>query len=303
MSLALIPTAAIVFTLFRDRLGESFLIGLLGVMGMIGIGYLFANVIGFIQIAQSSDADDLSRAFLDTMGQGVLVTDQKGRVVYANRAYAEMTGAETAADIKTVENLLSDSAAASETVMRLAAGLRDGQPGDGEFRLPHPLGPATGEGARWYRLRARTFRAPGHRTLLSAWQIADISAERAEQERFFLDLQKAIDHLDHAPAGFFAADPEGRITYVNATLADWLGVDLANFTPGTIRLSEIVAGDGMALVRSVKTEPGTTRDAIDVRVEVGDPLDPLVEVDQAVLRQGGVRLARTRLGDASRDQP
>src|SRR5690606_13930740 len=92
--------------------------------------------------------------------------------------------------------------------------------------------------------------------------LADISAERAEQERFFLDLQKAIDHLDQAPAGFFAADPEGRVNYLNATLADWLGVDLASFQPGAMQLPDIVAGDGMALVRAVRAEPGTVRDVV-----------------------------------------
>src|SRR5690606_3386617 len=91
---------------------------------------------------------------------------------------------------------------------------------------------------------------------------ADISEERAEQERFFLDLQKAIDHLDHAPAGFFSADQDGRVTYVNATLAEWLGIDLASFTPGSVRLPDIVAGDGMALIQSVKADPGTTRNAV-----------------------------------------
>src|SRR5690606_25950172 len=84
----------------------------------------------------------------------------------------------------------------------------------------------------------------------------------AEQERFFLDLQKAIDHLDHAPAGFFAADADGRITYLNATLAEWLGVDLANFVPGALSLSDIVAGDGMALIQAVKAEPGTVRNSV-----------------------------------------
>src|SRR5690606_32517151 len=158
--------------------------------------------------------------------------------------------------------LLSDSVEASETVMRLSAGLRDGRPGDGEFRLTQPLGAKFDEGARWYRVRARTFRAPGHRALLSAWQIADISAERAEQERFFLDLQQAIDHLDHAPAGFFAADAAGRVTYVNATLAEWLGIDLAGFRPGDVTRPQITAGDGMALLNSVKADPGTTRNAV-----------------------------------------
>jgi two-component system cell cycle sensor histidine kinase/response regulator CckA len=254
--------SAILVGLFHQRIGEPFLLGLLGILGMIGIGYLFANAIGFIHIAAPSTTDVFSRAFLDTMGQGVLVADQKGRVVYANNAYAEMTGAQSAADIRTVENLLSDSPEAASTVLKLAAALRDGKGGEGEFRLSRPIHPDRDGGARWYRLRARTFRVPAQRQLLSAWQIADISAERAEQERFFLDLQKAIDHLDHAPAGFFAADASGRVTYINATLAEWLGVELASFTPGAIALPQIVAGDGMALINSVKADPGTNRDTV-----------------------------------------
>ncbi len=257
-----LAVAAVVFTVFQDRLDERFLLGLLGLLAMIGIGYLFAAAIGFIHIAPRAGGDDLSRAFLDTMGQGVLVTDQKGRVVYANKAYADMTGAASAAEVKTIESLLSDSPEASSTVMRLAAGLRDGRSGDGEFRLTQPIRSGGEGGSRWYRLRARAFRAPGQRSLLLAWQLADVSAERAEQERFFLDLQQAIDHLDHAPAGFFAAEPSGRVTYVNATLAEWLGIDLASFRPGIISLSQIIAGDGMALVNSVKADPGSTRNAV-----------------------------------------
>ena len=254
--------AAVVFAVFREELGDQFLLGLLGVLAMIGTGYLFATAIGFVQVSPRSAGDELSKAFVDSMGQGLLVTDAKGGVVYANAAYARMTGATSAADIRTVEALLSDNPEASSTIFRLATGLRDGQPGDGEFRLSHSVRPGDEPGARWYRVRARAFKVPGYRQPLHAWQISDISLERAEQERFFLDLQKAIDHLDHAPAGFFASDPEGRITYINATLAEWLGIDLANFTPGVVRLSEIVAGDGMALVHSVRTEPGTTRDAV-----------------------------------------
>jgi two-component system cell cycle sensor histidine kinase/response regulator CckA len=254
--------AAFVFAIFRDRFGEPFLLGMLGVLAMIGVGYLFATAIGFVQIAPRSSADELSKAFVDSMSQGLVVSDPKGRVVYANHAYAEMTGASSAAEVKTVENLLSDVPEASPTVFRLTQGLRDGQPGDGEFRLNQALKPGSDPGARWYRVRARHFTMPGQRQPLQAWQIADISKERAEQERFFLDLQKAIDHLDHAPAGFFAADQEGRVTYINATLAEWLGIDLASFTPGDTSLPEIVAGDGMALIRSVKADPGTTRNAV-----------------------------------------
>jgi two-component system cell cycle sensor histidine kinase/response regulator CckA len=254
--------SAIIFGLFRERLGDTFLLGMLGVLAMIGVGYLFATAIGFVQIAPRSVTDELSKAYVDSVPQGLLVTDAKGRIVYANRAYADMTGAAAPTAVKSVEGLLSDMPEASGIVTRLVAGLRDGQPGDGEFRLSQAIKPGAEPGARWYKVAARTFSVPNQRQPLMAWQIADISRERAEQERFFLDLQKAIDHLDHAPAGFFAADQEGRITYINATLAEWLGIDLASFVPGATRLTDIVAGGGMALVRSVKADPGTTRNAV-----------------------------------------
>jgi two-component system cell cycle sensor histidine kinase/response regulator CckA len=267
--------AAIVFGLFRESLGDPFLLGMLGVLAMVGVGYLFATAIGFVQIAPRSSNDELSKAFVDSMSQGLLVTDTKGRVIYANRAYADMTGATTAADLKTMEGLLSDVQEASATIYRLASGLRDGQAGDGEFRLAQAIRPGSEPGARWYRARARSFKVPDQRLPLFAWQLADISKERAEQERFFLDLQQAIDHLDHAPAGFFSADQDGRVTYINATLAEWLGIDLASFTPGATSLREIVAGDGMALVRSVKADPGTTRNAVidlDLATAAGEVL-------------------------------
>jgi two-component system cell cycle sensor histidine kinase/response regulator CckA len=254
--------AAILFVLFRNRFGDPFLLGMLGIMAMIGIGYLFATAIGFVQIAPRSTADELSKAFLGSMDAGVVVTDTKGRIVYANRAYAELTGGASPADIRTVENLLSDNPEAAPVVNRLAAGLADGRSDDGEFRLTQAIRPGSEPGARWYRVEARTFKAPGRRQPLLAWQLADISRERTEQERFFLDLQKAIDHLDHAPAGFFSADPDGRVTYINATLAEWLGVDLASFTRGSMSLAEMVAGDGMALIRAVKADPGTMRNAV-----------------------------------------
>ena len=260
--IVVLTVAAIIFGIFRERFGDPFLLGMLGVLAMIGVGFLFATAVGFIQIAPRSTGDELSKAFVDSMSQGLLVADGKGRVIYANRAYADMTGATSAADLKTVEGLLSDVPEASSVVYRLASGLRDGKPGDGEFRLAQAIRPGAEPGARWYRARARTFNAPGQRQPLFAWQLADISSERAEQERFFLDLQKAIDHLDHAPAGFFAADQDGRVTYINATLAEWLGLDLASFTPGAVKLPDIVAGDGMALIRSVKADPGTTRNAV-----------------------------------------
>ncbi len=308
--IVVLAISAVIFSLFRNRVGDPMLLGLLGILAMIGVGYLFATAIGFIQVVPRSTTDDLAKSFVDSMGQGVLVADPKGRVIYANRAYAEMTGASTASDVKTIENLLSDVPEASPVVLKLASGLKDGKAGEGEFRLAQAIRPGSDPGARWYSLRARTFQAPSQKQPLSAWQVADISRERAEQERFFLDLQKAIDHLDQAPAGFFAADPDGRVTYINATLAGWLGIDLASFSPGSTTLRQIIAGDGIALVNSVKADAGTTRNAVidlDLHTTKGEALPVRFMHRVSATREGysgpsrTIVLNRTKGEDSSAD--
>jgi two-component system, cell cycle sensor histidine kinase and response regulator CckA len=283
-----LTASAILIALFRERLGEAFLLGLLGILAMIGVGFLFAAAIGFVTVTPRAGGDDLSKSFVDTLGQGLLVTDAKGRVLYANKSYADLTGATSASDLRTAEALLSDNQEAASTVHRIVTALRDGRAAEGEFRLTHSLRPGEPAGSRWYRAEARSFPVPGRHQPLIAWQLADISDERAEQERFFLDLQRAIDHLDHAPAGFFAAEADGRITYINATLAEWLGVDLASFTPGSLTLAEIVAGDGMALVRSVRADPGATRNAV-------------IDLDLATMKGQGVPVRFMHRVTASRD--
>ena len=75
----------------------------------------------------------------------------------------------------------------------------------------------------------------------------------------FQELQHAIDYLDHAPAGFFSAEPDGRIVYLNATLAEWLGIDLAQFEAGSLTLRDLVRGESVALLAGVLAERGHDR--------------------------------------------
>ena len=83
-----------------------------------------------------------------------------------------------------------------------------------------------------------------------------MTRERERHESFFQDLQHAIDYLDHAPAGFFSADPDGSIIYMNATLAGWLGYDLAQFSSKRLTLADIIVGDGASLLSVVSGRPG-----------------------------------------------
>ena len=122
--------------------------------------------------------------------------------------------------------------------------------------------------ARWFRIKVRALNdteTGGGKDAFSVWQVSDITRDRERQENIFQELQLAINYLDHAPAGFFSAEPDGKVIYMNATLADWLGYDLAQFEPRHLNLNELVSGDGNALLDVVNTTPGVRRtDMIDL---------------------------------------
>ena len=260
-----LTVAALVYFLFRDKLGDGFAIVLMGILSMIGVFYLFGAATGLIQFSQRHGGQDLAHTFMDTLPEGTVISDSRGQIVYANNSYAGMTGVATADGVRSLDNILTNEPAASDAIYRLTNAVRDGLSGQEEVRISGGLSRDSHGSAApvWYRIKARPVDGgQDFKGQLVAWQIADISDERAEQERFFQELQEAINHLDHAPAGFFSADPAGRIIYLNATLAEWLGVDLTQFTPGSLTLNDIVAGSGMALIKAVKAEPGTSRNTV-----------------------------------------
>ncbi|WP_062227839.1 cell cycle histidine kinase CckA [Aureimonas frigidaquae] len=233
--------------------GGIAVLGIFAVLAGIGIVACFALALGFLQLSNRVSDGELGRDFLDDFPVGTLMTDAKGRIVYANRAYAAVTGMRGLRDAQTLEQLLSREAEAAEAVYRLANAARDGNPLQEEFRLSRTL--SDGEGAGWYRVGVRPLERGGR--ALNVWQVADITEERAEQESFFQELQNAIDYLDHAPVGFFASSASGSIVYLNATLAGWLGFDLASFDPGSMSAADLVGEEGRAfLAATAEGEPG-----------------------------------------------
>ncbi|MBO6893315.1 MAG: response regulator [Roseibium sp.] len=258
----LLVGAAAAFAVMDRAVAQPFILALLGILAVIGVFCLFAGAIGFLRLsARPGEANPLASAFVDTLADGALITDIEGRLVYANKAYGDLTGAENAADIRVVERVFSSDPEAADAIFRLSQAMRDGRKAQEEIRMPFPLGRAEGS-ARWYRVSVRPLQVPKERgggKPMAVWQLADITRDRAEQENSFQELQRVINFLDHAPAGFFSCDAEGRIVYLNATLADWLGYDLAQFDAGDLDLSAIVRGDGTELIRSVKGQAGEVK--------------------------------------------
>ncbi|MGE3246643.1 MAG: PAS domain-containing protein, partial [Beijerinckiaceae bacterium] len=252
--LTIVMLGAITTLAFVPRqLGNQLTLALLAVLAAAGVLGLCAYAIGYLQLSTRTARNDITKLIADSGSEGLLVTEGDTRVLYANSAYLALSGGQDPANLRTVERLFSGTPEVSEAVYRLSQAAREGKRGSEELRLSPPL---NGDGqVGWYRIRVRPLERFGHKRA-ALWSVADITRERDRHENVFQELQHAIDFLDHAPAGFFSADPGGQISYMNATLANWLDYDLAQVGTGGLAVSDVIAGDGSALLSTLTGAPG-----------------------------------------------
>src|SRR6266436_6413118 len=258
----LIAAAAGLMLVGRNQAG-SYVMFLLAALGMIGVFSLFALAAGVLRISGREASGWVLEQVFEHAHEGIVVTDANGRVLYANAAYRAFSGATGMHDVRPIERVFVGDPDVSETLYRLLKASRDGRRLQEEVRVPAPRG----EPARWIRLRVRPLGAAvdaGATRNASVWTVADVTRDRERQENVFQELQHAIDYLDHAPAGFFSVDADGNMSYLNATLAEWLDHDLAQVGSGGLRLGDIVAGEGAALLTTLTGAPG------DVKTELLD---------------------------------
>jgi len=259
VAVILVATAAVLMFVDRSR-AEPYILALLAVLGMIGVFSLFATAAGILRVADKDGGSPLMKAIVEGTGDGIVITDASGRVLYANSAYLALVEAVDANDVRPVERVFIGDPDVSEAVYRLLKAAREGRRLQEEVRVSG----LRGEPARWLRLRVRPLGTAGRDARTAVWTIADVTLERERQENVFQGLQHAIDYLDHAPAGFFSVDGAGNVVYLNATLADWLDHDLARVGSGGLRLADIIPGDSAALLTALAGHPG------EVKTEVLD---------------------------------
>ena len=259
VAVILVATAAVLMFVDRSR-AEPYILALLAVLGMIGVFSLFATAAGILRVADKDGGSPLMKAIVEGTGDGIVITDASGRVLYANSAYLALVEAVDANDVRPVERVFIGDPDVSEAVYRLLKAAREGRRLQEEVRVSG----LRGEPARWLRLRVRPLGTAGRDARTAVWTIADVTLERERQENVFQGLQHAIDYLDHAPAGFFSVDGAGNVAYLNATLADWLDHDLARVGSGGLRLADIIPGDSAALLTALAGHPG------EVKTEVLD---------------------------------
>jgi len=251
--------AAVGLLLVGRGYAAPYILVLLAFLATVGVFSLFALATGILRVTGKETDNPVLKSVADEAVDGLLVTDRRGRVIYANAAYLALTEADGTNDVRPVERVFIGDPDVSEAVYRLLKAAREGRIAQEEVRVAG----LKGRPVHWLRLRVRPLRSGGD-SGLTLWVVIDVTRDRERQENIFQELQHAIDYLDHAPAGFFSVDGNGDISYLNATLASWLDYDLAQVGSGGLKLANIVSGDGAALLTTLAAAPG------EVKTEVFD---------------------------------
>ena len=258
VAVALVGAAVGLFVVGRGHAAPYILVLLAG-LATIGVFSLFALATGILRVAGKAADNPVLKAVADEAPDGLLVTDRRGRVIYANATYLALTDADGTGDVRPVERVFIGDPDVSEAVYRLLKAAREGRMAQEEVRVAG----LKGRPVHWLRLRVRPLQG-GSDGGLTLWNVIDVTRDRERQENIFQELQHAIDYLDHAPAGFFSVNANGDISYLNATLAAWLDHDLAQVGSGGLKLTDIVSGNGAALLTTLAAAPG------EVKTEVFD---------------------------------
>ena len=259
VALALVGAAVGLLLVGRGNAGV-YILALLAFLAMVGVFSLFAMATGILRLSGKETLHPTLKTVIDEAADGLLVTDPRGRVIYANAAYLDLVDAKDQREVRPVERAFIGDSDVSEAVYRLLKAAREGRRAQEEVRVTG----LNDKSLSWLRLRVRPLSSGRSAARMTLWTVTDVTRDRERQENIFQELQHAIDYLDHAPAGFFSVDGAGQIGYLNATLASWLDHDLAQVGSGGLKLTDIVSGNGAALLTTLSAAPG------EVKTEVMD---------------------------------
>jgi two-component system, cell cycle sensor histidine kinase and response regulator CckA len=226
----------------------------------VGLIAIFGWISGLIRFA----GRDPDRSFFDSLTDAIVdpivITDDKGRAIYANAPFLKLASRAGVSRLVGFDVLYAGYREFAEPIYQIAQMLNDGQSGTRDVRVAagSSMPGAAADSARWLRVSVAPI-AGNVRRARGLWRLIDITADRVHQEQAFSRLQFIITYLDNAPVGFFSTLPNGTVDYVNATLADWLGIDLVQAQSGKMSLDKLVGEDGARLLSAVETVKGGNR--------------------------------------------
>ena len=104
LGVSLGATVILASILGRQYFGEPILLAILGAFACMGVFFLFALVLGLLTLTSTKRSEEFSRRLVAGMPSGIVVSDDQGRILHSNDAYAELIGAKDVAEVASVES-------------------------------------------------------------------------------------------------------------------------------------------------------------------------------------------------------
>ncbi len=294
---------AVSVALLSSESSEPIILTVLAVLSFVGVFGIFAFAIGMLRFGEKpAGSRNLTRIFADQHLDGLLITDLAGNIHYANSAYLRLVGGGADDEIPTMEQVFAGNTAIADQIFRLSRAAQRGQAWEEDVRLVNfRSGPEDSKKTRWFRISTFPLtERPGETKAdeqIIVWRITETTGERARHEDAYQKLQEAIEYLDSAPTGFFSMSDKGQITYINATLTQWLGLDLADTVSGKLKLENIMSGQGATLIEGISKAGniGETQELdIDLLKSDGTSL-PVRLLLRISIDGGGLRQSQTMI--------
>jgi two-component system cell cycle sensor histidine kinase/response regulator CckA len=250
------------------------------VLALAGLFAIFAFMAGLVRFDRQNQTRVFFDGLTDAIGDACVVTDNKSRAIYGNAPFLKLTAAAGVGRLVGFDLLYAGQPAFVEPIYQLSQAALEGRSDSREIRLPagSAAAGASAEMPKWLKISVAPLAGQGKRGLV-LWRLQDVSVDRARQEKAFGRLQFIITYLDHAPAGFFSSLPNQKIDYLNATLAEWLGLDIAASQNGELRLSDVLGETGAKLLTAIEPLAGGGRTETFSLELKGRPVQVIHRVD------------------------
>ncbi|MHB1134870.1 MAG: sensor histidine kinase [Chloroflexota bacterium] len=165
----------------------------------------------------------LLKAVFELSGEGIAVSDSRGRLLFHNHRLEEITGYVAAPNVDVLALLLPDPKKRARALAAINGLMRGNRIEETVWELTT----AAGE-ARTVLASARSFRRGGQRFLLTTLRdITESKRAAAERERLLAEMQRRAAELDATiasiPDGVVIYAPDGTIVRMNATAQALLG--------------------------------------------------------------------------------
>jgi two-component system, cell cycle sensor histidine kinase and response regulator CckA len=255
------------------------------VLSFAGLFALFGWMAGLIRFGGQSQTSAFFDGLTDAIGDACVVADGKARAVYGNAPYLKLASEAGVNRLVGFDLLYAGQAAFIEPIYQLAQAALEGKSESREIRLGAGASApgASPTSPKWLKMSVAPIMEQSRRGYV-LWRLQDISVDRAKQEQAFGRLQFIITYLDRAPAGFFSSLPSKKVDYLNATLAEWLGFDVAESQSGELQLKDVLGEEGarqVAAIEPVASGGRTELFSLDLKSKTGSilPVDVIHRVD------------------------